>query len=246
MLAAFAPSVAPLVPNRIGLPIMVRRSRSSQRALPLDELAGRPDFSAERKMAGLYGLPIAGIDEAGRGPWAGPVVAAAVVFDLDRPALDGLNDSKQVAETAREALYDRITAEALAFGIGMASPAEIDDMNIRQATHLAMARALAALESGSSVIPAAIIVDGDDAPALARPTRPIVRGDARSLSIAAASILAKVTRDRLMVALDREHPGYGFARHKGYGTAQHGQALAALGPCPIHRRSFAPVAAMLG
>jgi ribonuclease HII len=91
-----------------------------------------------------------------------------------------------------------------------------------------------------------VIVDGDDAPALARPTRPIVRGDARSLSIAAASILAKVTRDRLMIALDREHPGYGFARHKGYGTAQHGQALAALGPCPIHRRSFAPVAAKLG
>ena len=170
-----------------------------------------PDFAAERAMAALYGLPIAGIDEAGRGPWAGPVAAAAVILDMSRPMPEGINDSKKLTESQRERLFDAVTASAVSYGIGLASAEEIDRINIRQATHLAMTRAL-------------------------------VNGDAQSLSIAAASILAKVTRDRMMAALDAEHPGYGFARHKGYGTAQHTEALLRLGPCAIHRMTFSPVA----
>ena len=201
-----------------------------------------PDFSVERSMAALYGRQIAGVDEAGRGPWAGPVVAAAVILDLDAMPPEGLNDSKQVAESHRETLFDQITACAVGYGIGVASHLEIDEINIRRATHLAMARAVAAL-SLSGTLAMAVLVDGDDEPALDMPTRGLIKGDGKAFSIAAASILAKVTRDRMMAALDAEHPGYGFARHKGYGTALHAQALIQLGPCPIHRASFAPVAA---
>jgi ribonuclease HII len=241
MFALHTPAPAP---NRLDWRPMPRRAAS---LLPLPPLSqgGGPDFAAERMMAAMTGMPVAGIDEAGRGPWAGPVVAAAVVLDLARTAPLGLTDSKQLSERRRESLYAEITGAAVAYGVGMASAEEIDALNIRRATHLAMTRALAALQDGSRVRPAAALVDGDDPPLLACPTRAIVQGDARSFSIAAASILAKVTRDRLMTALDADYPGYGFARHKGYGTAQHSAALAALRPCPIHRRSFAPVAALL-
>ena len=221
---------------------MARTLQRSQARLDLEEGQGGPDFAAETQVAALYGRPVAGIDEAGRGPWAGPVVAAAAILDPGRPIPDGLNDSKKLTEAQRERLFDVIVAEAIAYGVGVAAPAEIDQINIRRATHLAMVRATEALALGG-VRPTAALVDGDDPPLLDIPTRALVRGDGRSCSIAAASILAKVTRDRLMTALDAEHPGYGFARHKGYGTAHHAQALLRLGPCPIHRFTFAPVSA---
>ncbi len=217
-----------------------RALRRLQSQLPLDEEPG-PSFAAEHAMAQLYSQPITGVDEAGRGPWAGPVVAAAVVLDHDAPPPFGLNDSKQLSAKRREALFDEIVGVALAYGVGVATHEEIDALNIRRATHLAMARAIEALRRGGAQ-PTAALVDGDDAPTLDIPTRALVRGDGRSFSIAAASILAKVTRDRMMSELDATYPGYGFARHKGYGTAQHAAALARLGPSPIHRFSFAPVA----
>jgi len=203
---------------------------------------GVPDLSLEQEWLAQGCTLVAGIDEAGRGPWAGPVVAAAAILDPGRAIPEGLNDSKKLTEPQRERLFDIIVAEAIAYGVGVATPAEIDQINIRRATHLAMVRATEALALGG-VRPTAALVDGDDPPLLDIPTRALVRGDGRSCSIAAASILAKVTRDRLMAALDAEHPGYGFARHKGYGTAFHAQALLRLGPCPIHRFTFAPVSA---
>lgn len=221
---------------------MARVIRRLQYQLELAETGLAPDFSAERTMARLYGPLVAGVDEAGRGPWAGPVVAAAAVLNLDCEVPQGLTDSKQVTEAQREALFEQIQSCAIGFGIGVATHEEIDQINIRQATHLAMRRAVAAL-SLSGTLPAAILIDGDDPPMMDVPTRALVRGDGRAFSIAAASILAKVTRDRMMVELDAAHPGYGFARHKGYGTVQHSQALLRLGPSPVHRASFAPVAA---
>jgi ribonuclease HII len=194
-----------------------------------------PHFDIELRCSG----PIAGIDEAGRGPWAGPVVAAAVILDPRRIPL-GLDDSKRLKPEIRERLHGEIMAMA-AVGIGIAEVDRIDRDNILAATLWAMRQALEALP----LSPALALVDGNRAPALPCPVRTIVRGDAISLSIAAASIIAKVTRDRIMAMLDRAHPGYGFTRHKGYGTAQHAEALARLGPCPIHRRSFAPVRAAL-
>ncbi|MGH6876072.1 MAG: ribonuclease HII [Rhizomicrobium sp.] len=180
--------------------------------------------------------PIAGIDEAGRGPLAGPVVAAAVILDRKRVP-KGIDDSKQMQPEAREKAYGRIAACALAIGVGEASVDEIDLVNIRQATHLAMARAVRAL----ALQPAFALVDGNDAPALPCPCDTIVDGDARSVSIAAASIVAKVTRDRMMRALHEEHPFYGWFTNKGYCTEEHLSALARVGPCLHHRRSFAPV-----
>lgn len=194
------------------------------------ERVPKPSFAYERRMEG----PVCGVDEAGRGPLAGPVVAAAVVFHKPR-APQGINDSKLVPAELREALYDAISASA-AVGIGVASVEEIDRINILQATFLAMRRAVAALPS----LPRHVLIDGNQAPDLGCPATAIVRGDGLSLSIAAASIIAKVTRDRIMRDLDLPHPGYGFARHKGYGTPAHLQAIARLGPCPMHRRSFAP------
>jgi len=191
-------------------------------------------------MAILHGGPVAGIDEAGRGPWAGPVVAAAVILDIERRAPNGLNDSKQLTELQREALYDTVMRRATAWGIGIADVGEIDTINIRQATHLAMQRAMEAMCAKGHGVSAAI-VDGDDLPPLAVPAKAMVDGDARAYAIAAASIIAKVTRDRMMAELDALHPGYGFAQHKGYGTRAHAAALKSLGPCPIHRVSFAPV-----
>ena len=182
---------------------------------------------------------VAGIDEAGRGPWAGPVVAAAVVLDAANiPA--GLNDSKKLSAVRRDELFDEITASA-EVGIGIADVALIDHRNILGATMWAMAEGLRQLR----VKPAMALIDGNRAPKIDCPARTVVKGDGISLSIAAASIIAKVTRDRIMAELDSKFPGYEFARHKGYGTAIHQDALARLGPCPAHRRSFAPIRAML-
>lgn len=178
-----------------------------------------------------------GVDEAGRGPWAGPVTAGAVVLDPAR-RIDGLTDSKKLSERQRERLATEIRVSARAWGLGWASAAEIDALNIRQATHLAMRRAVASL----GLVPEFILVDGNDLPdGLPAPARAIVRGDLTEPAISAASILAKTARDRVMASLCAAHPGYGFAAHKGYGTPAHAEALARLGPCPEHRRSFAPV-----
>jgi ribonuclease HII len=179
----------------------------------------------------------AGVDEAGRGPLAGPVIAAAVILDPARP-LAGLADSKTLSAARRERLFEDIVGTAVAYAIGEASVAEIDALNIFQATLLAMQRAVATLR----VTPAHVLVDGNACPRLSIPVSAVVRGDATVPSISAASILAKVTRDRLMDALDTDYPQYGFGRHRGYPTAVHLRALAAHGACPAHRRSFRPVA----
>jgi ribonuclease HII len=189
----------------------------------------------ERGAAAMGFVRIAGVDEAGRGPLAGPIVAGAVVLN---GALAGLNDSKQLKEAQREALYAELLAGGHAIGCAVIEAEEIDRIGIQQANYAAMARAVAALVPP----PDYVLVDGFQVPGLAQAQLRLIKGDARSLSIAAASIVAKVTRDRLMVAHDAAFPGYGFARHKGYGTAEHLAALARLGPCAIHRRSFAPLA----
>jgi len=192
---------------------------------------------------------LAGLDEAGRGPLAGPVVAAAVMFPVEWlrtafPAdLEKLNDSKQLTEAQREHYFTWLTSRLeVCFAIAQADAAVIDRINILQATHRAMNDALAQLAPP----PAHVLVDGLRVKSLGFPQTPLVKGDARSYSIAAASVLAKVTRDRLMREFDRQFPGYGFAEHKGYGTPAHLAALARLGPCPIHRRSFAPLKAKQG
>ncbi|MFT3814574.1 MAG: ribonuclease HII [Acidovorax sp.] len=183
---------------------------------------------------------VAGMDEAGRGPLAGPVVAAAVILDDLRP-IAGLADSKKLSPARRERLYDEIHAKALCFCIAEASVEEIDRLNILQATLLAMRRAVAGLR----LKPALALVDGNQLPRLDVPAEAIVKGDARVAAISAASILAKVHRDRWCAELDQRYPQYGFAGHKGYGTAAHLTALRTHGACPEHRRSFAPVAAAL-
>lgn len=192
-----------------------------------------PDLSFE----GTCPTPVCGIDEAGRGPWAGPVVAAAVILNQDTIP-NGLNDSKKLSEAKRETLFDHVmnTADV---GIGMASPDEIDEINILNATYLAMCRAVENLVAP----PAFALVDGNRLPTgLPCTARPIIKGDSLSLSIAAASIIAKVTRDRFMADLDQQFPGYGFKQHKGYGVPAHKAALQQLGPCSAHRKSFKPVA----
>ncbi len=185
---------------------------------------------------------IAGVDEAGRGPLAGPVVAAAVV--LCRGGVPGVADSKALSP-ARRAELEAAIRRRCRFGIGLASVAEIDRLNIYHATHLAMARAVEALVAAVGRDPTRVVVDGNRLPRWRWPSRAVVGGDATVPAISAASILAKETRDRMMLALDAEHAGYGFARHKGYGTAEHRAALSRLGPCEHHRRSFAPVARSL-
>lgn len=192
-------------------------------------------FEIEERFWRAGDRPIAGVDEAGRGPWAGPVVAAAVILDAGN-CPTGLADSKTLNEAARERLFSAITASA-AIGIGIADVARIDRDNILAATLWAMAEAVASLPSPPSVA----LIDGNRAPKLACRNETVIKGDALSLSIAAASIIAKVTRDRLMRDLDAICPGYGFARHKGYGTAQHQRALSELGVTAHHRRSFRPV-----
>ncbi len=187
---------------------------------------------------------LAGVDEAGRGPLAGPVVACALVFQRgfleseQYGVLLGIDDSKTLTGAQREHFYEFLSqCGSLTHGIGTADVAEIDHLNILRATHLAMARALLALPA----LPDHALIDGLPVKGLPCPSLAIVDGDARCLSIAAASIMAKVTRDRLMLELDREYPQYGFARHKGYGTREHMQALLQHGPCPVHRQSFRPV-----
>ncbi len=197
---------------------------------------GKPDFRMERSLIRRGVFPVAGVDEAGRGPLAGPVAAAAVILD-PKSLPPGLDDSKRLTREAREALYDDILARALAVAVGFASAAEIDRVNIRQATFLAMRRALGALAAP----PRHALVDGNDlAPRLPCPGEAIVRGDGLIASIAAASIVAKVTRDRLMSRLCAHYPVYGFSRHAGYPTAEHLAAIGAHGPCPYHRLSFRP------
>ncbi|QJQ95043.1 MULTISPECIES: ribonuclease HII [Halomonadaceae] len=179
---------------------------------------------------------LAGVDEVGRGPLVGAVVAAAVILDPARP-IEGLNDSKALSAKRREALNLAIRERALAFAVAEASPAEIDVLNIYHATHLAMRRAIDALSPAAEYL----LVDGNRLPGHPLPGQAVVKGDARHPAIAAASILAKVARDAQMVALDALHPGYGFSRHKGYPTTEHLAALERLGPLSEHRRSFAPV-----
>ena len=197
------------------------------------------DLSLEHAAGGR----VAGIDEAGRGPWAGPVVAAAVVFGADGPTqalCDTITDSKRLPPGRRAALHGRILACADA-AVGVANVAEVDSMNILQATLLAMRRAVARLGE----VPDLALVDGNRAPRLPCPVKTVVGGDRKSLSIAAASIVAKVTRDRLMARLATEYPGYGWERNAGYGTAEHQAGLARLGPCEHHRRSFRPIRELL-
>jgi ribonuclease HII len=182
----------------------------------------------------------AGVDEAGRGPLAGPVLAGAVILHPQR-MIAGLADSKQLSATRREYLYERICAEALAWAVGRAEVEEIDRLNILQASLLAMQRAVRALDPAPHVA----LIDGNQCPQLPCTTRAIVGGDHLIAAISAASILAKVTRDREMQALDHQFPGYGFAVHKGYPTSAHQRALQTLGASPIHRRSFAPVRRVL-
>lgn len=185
-------------------------------------------------------LVIAGVDEAGRGPLAGPVVAAAVILFRDDD-VTGLKDSKLLSAARREALAADIRTRAVAWALGAAEVEEIDRVNILEASMRAMSRAVAAL----AVRPQRVLVDGNRTPRLACEAQAVVGGDRCIASVSAASILAKVARDRLMADFDRLYPEYGFARHKGYPTAAHRQALARFGPCPIHRRSFAPVRALL-
>ena len=175
-----------------------------------------------------------GCDEVGRGPLAGPVIAAAVIFKQGAPLPEGLNDSKKLTEKKRERLYGEITACALDWAVGEASAQEIDEINILEASLLAMRRAIAALK----VRPGLALIDGNQNRGFDLPATAIVGGDAKCPSISAASIIANVTRDRLMVRLDETYPGYGFAGHKGYPTAAHYAAIARLGPSEIHRRSF--------
>ncbi|MCB2016388.1 MAG: ribonuclease HII [Hydrogenophaga sp.] len=183
---------------------------------------------------------LAGVDEAGRGPLAGPVVAAAVILD-DHAPIKGLADSKKLSAARREKLYDEIRAKSLCCSVAWATVEEIDQVNILQATMLAMQRAV----KGLRLKPAKVLVDGNRLPVLDVVAEAIVSGDALVPAISAASILAKVTRDRMLEELHIQHPGYGFDRHKGYGTAQHLKALQTLGPLPDHRRTFAPVARAL-
>lgn len=180
---------------------------------------------------------IAGIDEAGRGPLAGPVIAAAVILD-PRHKINGLADSKQLTEKKRVQLFEEIRKHALAWSVARATVTEIDDINILQATFLAMQRAIAKLK----VIPHLALVDGNMCPVLPCDARAIIKGDATEPAISAASIVAKVLRDRYMMMLDKKYPQYGLAKHKGYATVQHIEALKNHGPSRIHRRSYAPVA----
>jgi len=195
-----------------------------------------PTLDLERSL----GCRVVGIDEAGRGPWAGPVVAAAAIIDAERlpsALANKIDDSKKLTRPVREALFNALQ-EYGEFGVGIADRIEIDRLNILRATLLAMQRATAALANP----PAFALIDGNVAPALPCPVRTVVKGDGLCLSIAAASIVAKVTRDRMMAALAIEHPGYGWERNAGYGTAEHRDALERLGITQHHRRSFAPIA----
>lgn len=211
-----------------------------------ENIACRDLAGFDAALAAEHSCLIVGVDEAGRGPWAGPVVAAAVILTPGCRLL-GINDSKKLTPLKRRQAFGLILSQALAVGLGIVDNTGIDELNILQATFRAMGFALCSLKEK----PGLIIVDGNKKiPRLSAkftgvPQRSIVKGDGLSLSIAAASIVAKCFRDSLMEDCELEYPGYGFARHKGYGTREHREALARLGPCPIHRRSYAPVRALL-
>lgn len=217
--------------DRQGVRNLIDRYRKKEEALQAERkrLDGMKIYEKKYEDSGL----ICGIDEAGRGPLAGPVVAGAVILPKDCEILY-LNDSKKLSPAKREVLYDEIMEKALAVGVGMASPARIDQINILQATYEAMRTAVAKLD----ITPDILLNDAVTIPGIGIRQVPIIKGDAKSVSIAAASIIAKVTRDRLMAEYDRILPGYGFARHKGYGSKDHIEAIRQLGPSPIHRKSF--------
>ena len=217
--------------SRIGVQNLAARYRKKQAALVQERERLKQMHFYEEKYS-QYRC-ICGIDEAGRGPLAGPVVAGAVILPADCEILY-LNDSKKLSAARREELYDEIMEKAVATGIGMASPARIDEINILQATYEAMRQAIAKLDPAPQIL----LNDAVTIPQVAIPQVPIIKGDAKSVSIAAASILAKVTRDHMMEEYDKEYPEYGFAKHKGYGTAAHIAALKEFGPTPIHRRTF--------
>jgi ribonuclease HII len=199
-----------------------------------------PTMALETLLAQRVGGLVCGVDEAGRGPWAGPVSAGAVILSADDiPA--GIDDSKALKADRRDLLAIEIKSRAVAWGVGFASVEEIEELNILQATGLAMCRAIEALQ----VQPKAALVDGNYRFKLPCDVETAVGGDGLSLSIAAASILAKTARDRIMIEMDAEYPGYGFASHKGYNAPAHQAALKAMGPCPIHRRSWSPIKALL-
>jgi ribonuclease HII len=201
----------------------------------------RPTLDREHQLLRAGHVLVAGIDEAGRGAWAGPVVAAAVILNLPEAAsLREVNDSKRLSPRQRDRLYQIIIDQCIAYGIGQGSAAEIDALGILPATRLAMQRAVAAL----SPQPDALIIDAVQLPQIDKPQSVFNFADSISLSVAAASILAKVTRDRLLIDLDTHYPAYQFARHKGYGTRIHRAALQSIGPCAIHRRSFKPISAL--
>jgi ribonuclease HII len=205
-------------------------------------LPDRPTLDRERRLLRAGHSLIAGIDEAGRGAWAGPVVAAAVILDpAEVSQLDGVNDSKRLSPRQRDKLYQIILDHCVTYGIGQGSVEEIDAIGILPATRLAMTRAVAAL----SPQPDALIIDAVRLPQVNKPQAVFNFADSISLSVAAASILAKVTRDRLLIDLDAHYPAYQFARHKGYGTQIHRAALQSVGPCAIHRTSFKPISTLL-
>ncbi|VTO17667.1 ribonuclease HII [Brevundimonas vancanneytii] len=199
-----------------------------------------PTLVLELEARATWNGHVCGVDEAGRGPWAGPVSAAAVILNPD-DLPPGIDDSKALTEKRRAALEPLIKSRALAWGVGFASVEEIDELNILHATGLAIRRAVEALAHA----PVHALVDGNYRFKLPCAVTPVVKGDSRSLSIAAASILAKTARDRLMIEMDATYPGYGFASHKGYNAPIHQKALQTLGPCPEHRRSWAPIKALL-
>jgi ribonuclease HII len=220
----------------------VTRSKSSPvspKARPGNERT-IPTLTLEALLIQSSGGPVCGVDEAGRGPWAGPVSAAAVILNPDDMPI-GIDDSKALSEKRRAALEPEIKTRAIAWGVGFASVDEIAELNILHATGLAMCRAIEALHTQ----PVAALVDGNYRFKLPCPIQTVVGGDGLSLSIAAASILAKTARDRLMIEMDQTWPGYGFASHKGYNAPIHMQALKTLGPCPEHRRGWAPIRALL-
>jgi ribonuclease HII len=199
-----------------------------------------PTFKEERELLAKGFSIVAGVDEAGCGCWAGPVYAAAVILPFDS-RIGLVRDSKTLSLEQRERVAARVKEEAAAWAVGSASPAEIDTLNIRGAGALAMRRAVEAL----AMVPQFVIVDAFRIPGLLMPQKAVIQGDLRVKSVAAASVIAKVSRDIEMARLDAEHPGYGFASHKGYGTKAHQAALAELGPSPIHRLSYAPVKKLL-
>jgi ribonuclease HII len=202
-----------------------------------------PTFAEEEKLQSQGYHLVAGVDEVGRGALAGPVMAAAVILPLgaEFPWLRSVRDSKQLSPSQRERLFDLVRHAGIPFGLGSVPHATIDEVGIVRATRIAMARAVEALPSR----PDFLLIDALSLPEVGLPQKGIVRGDQLSLSIACASIVAKVSRDRQMTELDSVYPGYGLARHKGYGTRQHLQCLGRLGPCAIHRRSFAPVLGLI-